>query len=160
MALLDLSLLTEGSLCAVKRFVFTEGGVSSSPDCRRVPSSHHRSGDRGLMTWPLPLSPSAGVGRTGTFIVIDAMVDMVHAEQKVDVFDFVSRIRNQRPQMVQTDVSHALLWPSHLCWCELGSANPDAPGHESGACRVVPGRDHVTPALFKAADGHYRQRLI
>lgn len=53
------------------------------------------------------LSQSAGVGRTGTFIVIDAMMDMIHAEQKVDVFEFVSRIRNQRPQMVQTDVSAA-----------------------------------------------------
>lgn len=45
------------------------------------------------------------MGRTGTFIVIDAMMDMIHSEQKVDVFEFVSRIRNQRPQMVQTDVS-------------------------------------------------------
>lgn len=53
------------------------------------------------------LSQSAGVGRTGTFIVIDAMMDMIHSEQKVDVFEFVSRIRNQRPQMVQTDVSDA-----------------------------------------------------
>ena len=58
----------------------------------------------------LPLSPlssplSAGVGRTGTFIVIDAMIDMTHAEQKVDVFGFVSKIREQRSQLVQTDVS-------------------------------------------------------
>lgn len=50
-------------------------------------------------------APSAGVGRTGTFIVIDAMMDMMQAEQRVDVFEFVSRIRSQRPQMVQTDVS-------------------------------------------------------
>lgn len=48
---------------------------------------------------------SAGVGRTGTFIVIDAMIDMMHAEQKVDVFGFVSRIREQRSQLVQTEVS-------------------------------------------------------
>lgn len=48
---------------------------------------------------------SAGVGRTGTFIVIDAMIDMMHAEQKVDVFGFVSKIREQRSQLVQTDVS-------------------------------------------------------
>lgn len=55
---------------------------------------------------------SAGVGRTGTFIVIDAMMDMMYAEQKVDVFEFVARIRNQRPQMVQTDVSPACPGPA------------------------------------------------
>lgn len=48
---------------------------------------------------------SAGVGRTGTFIVIDGMIDMMHAEQKVDVFGFVSKIREQRSQLIQTDVS-------------------------------------------------------
>lgn len=50
------------------------------------------------------LNLSAGVGRTGTFIVIDAMMNMMHAEGRVDVFSFVSRIRNQRCQLVQTDV--------------------------------------------------------
>lgn len=49
--------------------------------------------------------PSAGVGRTGTFIVIDGMIDMMHAEQIVDVFGFVSKIREQRSQLIQTDVS-------------------------------------------------------
>lgn len=53
----------------------------------------------------LLFSCSAGVGRTGTFIVIDSMIDMMHMEQRVDVFGFVSRIREQRCQLIQTDVS-------------------------------------------------------
>lgn len=65
------------------------------------------------------------MGRTGTFVVIDAMMDMMHAEQKIDVFEFVSRIRNQRPQMVQTDVSSAFPRPRPSSWCELRRANPD-----------------------------------
>lgn len=53
----------------------------------------------------LLLFHSAGVGRTGTFIVIDSMIDMMHMEQRLDVFGFVSRIREQRCQLIQTDVS-------------------------------------------------------
>lgn len=83
---------------------------------------------------PLLSGYSAGVGRTGTFVVIDAMLDMMHTERKVDVYGFVSRIRAQRCQMVQTDVSDlqakqggGIPGPKHLlphgllslpCYCE------------------------------------------
>lgn len=58
-----------------------------------------------LVPSPCLCCHSAGVGRTGTFIVIDSMIDMMHMEQRVDVFGFVSRIREQRCQLIQTDVS-------------------------------------------------------
>ena len=54
---------------------------------------------------------SAGVGRTGTFICIDSMVDMMLRESKIDVYGFVTTMRKQRPEMVQTEVGKLdFLW--------------------------------------------------
>ncbi|XP_066880419.1 receptor-type tyrosine-protein phosphatase epsilon isoform X5 [Kogia breviceps] len=74
---------------------------------------------------PIVVHCSAGVGRTGTFIVIDAMMDMLHAEHKVDVFDFVSRIRNQRPQMVQTDMQYTFIYQALLEYYLYGDTELD-----------------------------------
>ncbi|MCI4382911.1 hypothetical protein PGIGA_G00020200 [Pangasianodon gigas] len=63
---------------------------------------------------PIIVHCSAGVGRTGTFIVIDAMMNMMHAEGRVDVFNFVSRIRNQRCQLVQTDMQYSFIYQALL----------------------------------------------
>lgn len=50
--------------------------------------------------WHLLLC-SAGVGRTGAFIVIDAMLERIKHERTVDIYGHVTCLRAQRNYMVQ-----------------------------------------------------------
>ncbi|XP_057314370.1 receptor-type tyrosine-protein phosphatase S-like isoform X2 [Hydractinia symbiolongicarpus] len=44
---------------------------------------------------------SAGVGRTGSYIIIDAMLHLVRTKQLVDIYNYFESIRGDRVQMVQ-----------------------------------------------------------
>uniref|UniRef100_A0A3P9DRZ0 protein-tyrosine-phosphatase n=1 Tax=Maylandia zebra TaxID=106582 RepID=A0A3P9DRZ0_9CICH len=74
---------------------------------------------------PIVVHCSAGVGRTGTFIVIDSMIDMMHIEQRVDVFGFVSRIREQRCQLIQTDMQYSFIYQALLEYYLYGDTELD-----------------------------------
>ncbi|XP_055956435.1 receptor-type tyrosine-protein phosphatase alpha-like [Patella vulgata] len=45
---------------------------------------------------------SAGIGRTGTFIAIDALLKEGHATGSIDVLQFIKTMRGQRKGMIQT----------------------------------------------------------
>ncbi|XP_016370833.1 receptor-type tyrosine-protein phosphatase F isoform X10 [Sinocyclocheilus rhinocerous] len=52
---------------------------------------------------PMVVHCSAGVGRTGCFIVIDAMLERMKHEKTVDIYGHVTCMRAQRNYMVQTE---------------------------------------------------------
>ena len=61
---------------------------------------------------------SAGVGRTGTFITLDSMMERIKTEDTINIFEFVRDLRQQRVLMVQTSVSFLL---QRLCMVAIAS---------------------------------------
>ena len=49
---------------------------------------------------------SAGVGRTGTFIAVDRLLQEIRVKDEVDVMATVLEMRQQRAFMVQTEVGN------------------------------------------------------
>ncbi|CAB4018698.1 partial [Paramuricea clavata] len=105
----------------IKQFHFTvwpDHGVPEYPTAilafqRRVRAYSTR--DSG----PLAVHCSAGVGRSGTFIVIDCMLARIQSEQTIDIYNYVRYLRTRRMFMVQTEEQyvfcHDALLESILC---------------------------------------------
>ncbi|XP_046554700.1 receptor-type tyrosine-protein phosphatase F-like [Haliotis rubra] len=51
---------------------------------------------------PLLVHCSAGIGRTGTYIAVDSLIDQAREEGVVDVLGYVTVMRGQRKNMIQT----------------------------------------------------------
>ena len=86
--------------------------------------------ERKLSIYACVLFPiSAGVGRTGTYIMIDSILRQAQNEQQTfDIAGYLHAIRDDRPHMVQTLVRNLffflgfrLICFGHLCLCPICS---------------------------------------
>lgn len=69
---------------------------------------------------------SAGVGRTGAFIVIDAMLERIQHEKTLDVYGHVTCLRAQRNYMVQTEDQYVFIYDALLEAIESGNTEVQA----------------------------------
>ena len=77
-----------------------ENAMSVISFIRRVRREHPHSLDQ-----PLLVHCSAGVGRTGTFILLDTVMQQIKNEGTLSIYNVLKNVRDQRMKMVQTKVT-------------------------------------------------------
>ena len=89
--------------------VWPDHGVPADKTCmiqfiKRVRNTHPYKGPT------LLVHCSAGVGRTGTFIVLDSMLERMKCERSLNVYEFICEMRKKRILMVQTEVKTIIIF--------------------------------------------------
>ncbi|XP_062868846.1 receptor-type tyrosine-protein phosphatase C [Trichomycterus rosablanca] len=75
---------------------------------------------KNVFSGPIVTHCSAGVGRTGTYISIDAMIESLEAEGRVDIYGYVAKLRRQRCLMVQVEAQYVLIHTALIEYNQFG----------------------------------------
>ncbi|KAL3967659.1 phylloquinone omega-hydroxylase/docosahexaenoic acid omega-hydroxylase [Sarotherodon galilaeus] len=131
----------------VKHFHFTAWPNHGVPECtevliqfRGLVRQHiEREGGKA----PTVVHSSAGVGRTGTIISLDVLLQQLEKEQAVGINAFVHKMRLNRPYMVQTESQYIFLHQ-----CIMDSLQPKDTNEENIYEDVYENTDETADSLY------------
>ncbi|KAK6022654.1 Protein-tyrosine phosphatase [Ostertagia ostertagi] len=81
------------------------------------------SGDK-LDNGPIVMHCSAGIGRTGTIILIDVILRRLFSRKEIDLVDLFKKLRNQRASCIQLEGQYVFVILSILDYIKV-SGHPD-----------------------------------
>ncbi|CRK90057.1 CLUMA_CG003777, isoform B [Clunio marinus] len=98
--------------------VWPDHGVPTDPGCvlnflQDVNARQEQLMSDGINPGPICVHCSAGIGRTGTFIVIDMILDQIDREGldcEIDIHRTIQMVRSQRSGMVQTEAQYKFVY--------------------------------------------------
>ena len=98
--------------------------------------------------YPIIVHCSAGVGRTGTYITLDAMFEKLNKESKFNAYAFIKQIREQRQYLVQTSKQYVFIHEALYEYCLYGFTDVEAG-------KLVAHYKHIKEKL----NGHSKSKL-
>ncbi|XP_057317863.1 tyrosine-protein phosphatase corkscrew isoform X2 [Microplitis mediator] len=116
-------------------------GVPSDPGCvlnflhdvnarqDSIAASLNSNGQTPAHVGPILVHCSAGIGRTGTFIVIDMILDQIKQhglDCEIDIQRTIQRVRSQRSGMVQTEAQYKFVYLAVLHYIETATQRRQA----------------------------------
>uniref|UniRef100_K7F4E6 Receptor-type tyrosine-protein phosphatase eta n=1 Tax=Pelodiscus sinensis TaxID=13735 RepID=K7F4E6_PELSI len=142
----------------VRQFHFTSWPDHGVPETTDLLINFRHLVKENMMRYP-PESPtlvhcSAGVGRTGTFIAIDRLIQQMELEHMIDVYGVVYDLRMHRPLMVQTEDQYIFL---NQCVLDIIKSQSDKKSdliYQNTTAMAI--YENITPAPnFEKANGYH-----
>ncbi|XP_078324907.1 receptor-type tyrosine-protein phosphatase alpha-like [Crassostrea virginica] len=94
----------------VVQFHFREWPDHGAPEhISLITFQAHVRREKSRMVGKILVHCSAGVGRTGTFLAVDSLLESGRKSGKVNIFDYVKKMRECRMNMVQTETQYVFI---------------------------------------------------